>query len=580
MLDIRYFNSNDNTTHVEGNQLLGYRSPIDDHSDKIPQITLNDSVGDLLANYNIGGVILFSENLVNQDQIQTLTKDLQDCVDSSISGQKLLISIDQEGGRVARLPRDTFPAFTGNMAIGALNDSNQDISYKVGEAIGSQLSCLGINVNHAPTVDVNSNPNNPVINVRSFSDCPNRVASLGCAMGQGMLASGIIPTYKHFPGHGDTNVDSHTGLPQVNHDLDTVYNVDLFPFVKAIEEDCIPMVMTAHIQYPVLDNSLMTGRDGKTFVRPATLSHAILTNLLRKRLKYKGVVITDALDMASISNYLTPAQAVVETFKAGADIALMPFKIHKPNDIKAFETFFNEIVVHISQNSVLSEKVIESYNRISLLKSKYLHGDQSEILKKQTENLAKQSSLEKYIAENSIVKHSNNKELDLKTITHIITVFQTKEQGIALSNAMSECLNKTLIVNNYKFEDVITPFDSANTLLIIGVEDIKSLVDIGGVDDSENVMVKTKGNIEEHLLSYLTLHKSRGGQSVFICLKAPYNIEEFVGLSTISMTTFDGSVYQNKQQIYQGPAFSAMAKVITQTIIPCGVMPININHDS
>ena len=579
MLDIRYFNGLDDSPHSNDNQLVGYHNSNNEPVLKVSQTSLESSVSKLLADYNIGGVILFSENLVNKQQIIKLTDDIQEVATFSSSSQKLFISIDQEGGRVARLPRDEFPAFTGNMAIGALKKDDCKLSYEVGEAIGQQLSSLGINVNHAPTIDVNSNPNNPVINVRAFSDCPKRVAELGCGMGQGMLSTGIIPTFKHFPGHGDTNVDSHTGLPLVNHDIATVYNVDLFPFINAIEQDCAPMIMTAHIQYPVLDDSMLVGKNGDSFIRPATLSYDILTTLLRDELQYQGVVITDALDMASISHYLTPTQTVIETFKAGSDIALMPFKIHKPTDIVAFNAFFDDIVREVSKDSELCQKVIESYNRISLLKNRYLD-KLAKPAKYNCESMTKlHKVLEQTIAEHSIVIQSEKSLLDLSEITKIVTVFNTKEQGIALSNQLTAQFDSTINVENFAFIDdfngELDAKEALNTLLVIGIEDVKSLVDIGGVDDLAATENKSTSNIKKQLLSRLFLQKKQGGQSVFICLKAPYNLEQYIEHATIALTSFDGSVYLNSQQEWEGPAFSALAKIITKQIKPCGIMPIN-----
>jgi len=490
MLDIRYFDALDNSQSTDENGLVGYKSSDNSNHIKInkSQTVLEPLVAKLLADYNISGVILFSENLVNQSQIQTLTSDIKQVTSSSSSGQPLLISIDQEGGRVARLPRSQWPAFTGNMAIGALSDDSERMSYKVGEAIGQQLQHLGINVNHAPTIDVNANPNNPVINVRSFSDCPKRVASLGNAMGKGMIASSIIPTFKHFPGHGDTNVDSHTGLPRVEHDLETVNNVDLFPFISAIKHDCAPMIMTAHIQYPALDNSTFLTRGGEHVIKPATLSYDILTTLLREKLCYEGVVITDALDMASISNYLTPVQAVIKTFKAGADIALMPFKIHKPADIIAFEQFFNGIVEHVMADDELYDSVMKSSHRIDVMKKKYLTHNVTTEVSIDANYQAEHRALEQHIANYSIVSHGNTTDVELSKIKQVVTVFNSQEQGIALINGLKSCnaLNEDVEYRNATLSNLVIN-ESKSTLLIIGIEDVKSVVDIGGVDDLMHV---------------------------------------------------------------------------------------------
>jgi len=570
MLDIRYFNSLDATAHSNDNVLVGYQD--DKPLGKHPQTILQPTVAKLLADYNISGVILFSENLVNQQQIRTLTTDIDKVAAHSSSQNKLLISIDQEGGRVARLPRVTFPTFTGNMAIGALPDNNQQWSFKVGEAIGQQLSSLGINVNHAPTIDVNCNPNNPVINVRSFSDNPQQVAELGCAMSKGLMAANVLPTVKHFPGHGDTNVDSHTGLPQVNHDLITVHKVDLHPFVQAIKQNCAPMIMTAHIQYPALDKSVIKGKNGDIFIRPATLSPTILTSLLREELKYEGVVITDALDMASISHYLTPTEAVIETFKAGADIALMPFKVHKPSDVAAFDEFFSDIVLKISKDNDLYDKVLKSYARVSSMKNTYLSCAHDTTLVQLKAHL----ELESKIAQHSIINHSGMNTLDWKAINTIVTVFPTKEQGNALqySLKLSPFISQSLFFDNITLDEFVNIQHPENTLLIIGIEDVKSAVDLGGADDLSKCLLQPHSMNPNNVLSYLKNHNELGGQSVFICLKAPYNLDQYICNSTLALTSFDGSVYQNNEGNWMGPSFSAISKIITNEVRADGVMPI------
>ena len=590
MLDIRYFDALDNSQATNENGLVGYKAATSSNkvfiqNEKSPQIQLEPLVTQLLADYNISGVILFSENLVNTTQIKKLTGDIQNVALSSSSRQPLLISIDQEGGRVARLPREQWPAFTGNMAIGALANDSEKLSYQVGEAIGQQLQNLGINVNHAPTIDVNANPNNPVINVRSFSDCPKRVAKLGCAMGKGMLAAEIIPTFKHFPGHGDTNVDSHTGLPRVDHSLDVVNTIDLYPFVEAIKQDCAPMIMTAHIQYPALDNSTFLARNGEQIIKPATLSYDILTTLLREKIGYEGVVITDALDMASISCYLTPVQAVINTFKAGADIALMPFKVHKPADIVAFSQFFDEIVEQVINDDELYEQVMTSYHRIKKLKTCLVTSEQNKDLIPQglfEERQLAHRMLEKHIAEHSIVSHGEA-VIELSQITQVITVFSAIEQAEALNNALQSCqaLNQTtkyltMSGNDLSTNDtMLNSQDSKHTLLIIGIEEIKSVVDLGGVDDllsTDNDSVTS-----DVLLQALVTQKEQGGQSVFVCLKAPYNLAPYIANASMSLTTFDGSTYQNGEKIWQGAAFDAIAAVIAQQLIPTGQIPIATN---
>jgi len=588
MLDIRYFcventdvDSTDNSP--VDNELVGYHSQASQSAvANSPVETLPAPITILLKECNIGGIILFSENLINAPQIRQLTQDIQDC--KADKNLPMLISIDQEGGRVARLPRETWPAFTGNMSIGALdNNAGNMASYDVGKAIGQQLKSLGINVNHAPTVDVNMNHKNPVINVRSFGDNAQRVSSLGQEMGKGMTDSGIIPTFKHFPGHGDTFVDSHTGLPCVNHNIETVNGIDLLPFRQAIDNDAVPMIMTAHIQYPVLDSTTLNTKTGETLIRPATLSPMILTDLLRHKLGYNGVVITDALDMASISQYFSPTVAIIETFKAGADIALMPFKIHTHSGIAAFYQLFKDVVAEIKKDPWLVNLVLQSFDRIKRLKKTLLPISQSNILSINTK--AQQRQLERNIALGSLVKLASNGMLDCRNYHKICLIFPTKNQSQALANEVLKLANNTLKESDFECRDFsdyslrnITI--NKNTLLIVGVEDKRSAVDLGGVDDLNKIKNQEnssscRANSLDEASQLLFEHKQRGGESVFVSLKAPYNLSDYIKFSTCSLASFDGSTYTDDANQQTGPAFWALAQVLANNKTANGKLPIS-----
>ena len=191
-----------------------------------------------------------------------------------------------------------------------------------------ELKQLGINSNFAPDVDVNVNPHNPVINVRSFSQSPEVVAELGLAQMRAMQENGILATLKHFPGHGDTEHDSHLSLPIVTHNRAEIESVDLLPFRHIIAQSKPAMVMTAHIQYPNLDNSTLLDKAGQPQIKPATLSRKILTEILRKELNYQGLIVSDAMNMAGISQFFDQFEAVVASFAAGNDIVVMPMPVH------------------------------------------------------------------------------------------------------------------------------------------------------------------------------------------------------------------------------------------------------------
>src|SRR6266705_5962467 len=222
----------------------------------------------------------------------------------------LLIAIDQENGIVQRLGQGT-TLFPGNMALGAIG--SEQLAYDVAQATGRELKSLGINMNLAPVVDVNNNPANPVIGVRSFGEDPQQVARLGAAMVKGYRAAGILSCLKHFPGHGDTAVDSHLSLPVIPYTLQRLEALELVPFRSGMKAGA-ESVMIAHVAFPTLaeQNTL-----------PATLSPSIVQGLLREQLDFKGVILSDCMEMRAISDTFGTERAAVTALQAGNDLVLV-----------------------------------------------------------------------------------------------------------------------------------------------------------------------------------------------------------------------------------------------------------------
>jgi beta-N-acetylhexosaminidase len=314
---------------------------------------INEEIVQAIQQHHLGGVILFRENLVETGQIVRLVDQLQ----RAAGKIPLLISTDQEGGVVNRLQSGT--VMPGNMALGATR-STED-SRRVGQAIGAELHALGINVNFAPVVDVNVNPDNPVIGVRSFGADPQLVSELGVSYIQGLHDAGVAATAKHFPGHGDTAVDSHLGLPSVPHDLSRLNAVELKPFQAAINGG-VDLIMTAHVTFPAIDSSMVISRlDNTPIYVPATLSSRVLTGLIRNTMGFEGVVITDSLQMKAITDHFGPEDAVIRAVQAGTDIILMPSDLSR-----AYQAVLSAV-----KNGVIPEATIDqSVTRILALKLK------------------------------------------------------------------------------------------------------------------------------------------------------------------------------------------------------------------
>lgn len=265
---------------------------------------------DLIQKYHIGNIILFKRNIQNVQQVRGLTHYLQRLACEAGHRQPLLIMIDQENGIVSRLGQN-MTMFPGNMALGAIG--SEQIAYEVALATGRELQALGINMNLAPDVDVNNNPANPVIGVRSFGEDPQLVARLGTAMVRGFHDAGIVSTIKHFPGHGDTAVDSHHALPTLPYSMERLDSLELIPFKNAIEAGA-DAIMTAHLYLPLLEQGEML---------PATISYSIVTQLLRERLGFRGVIISDCLEMRAVSDTVGVGPGTVKALQAGVDLVLI-----------------------------------------------------------------------------------------------------------------------------------------------------------------------------------------------------------------------------------------------------------------
>lgn len=309
---------------------------------------INDNTIDLIKNKYIGGVIIYSKNVKNTNQLLDLVNSLKSV--NSVNKIPLLLSIDEEGGRVSRMP-DIFEDFPTNKEIGKIN--NKSFSYNIGSAIAKEIKSFGFNMNFSPVLDINSNIKNPVIGDRSFGSNEIKVSELGIQTMKGIKSQNVIPVIKHFPGHGDTSVDSHIGLPKVNKNLNELKSFELIPFNEAIKNGA-DVVMIAHILLPNIDDK-----------NPSSLSKDIVTNLLRNELNFKGVVITDDLTMGAIINNYTLEEASIKSLNAGTDILLVAHGYD--NAINTIECIKKEV----EAGRISEKRIDESVCRILSLKKKY-----------------------------------------------------------------------------------------------------------------------------------------------------------------------------------------------------------------
>ena len=336
----------------------------EDENGELKEVTeLNEDIKNAIIKYKVGGIILFAENVHDTEQTTKLTHNIQKAaIENGLD--PLLISIDQEGGIVVRLGTGT--SLPGNMALGATKDKK--LAYEYGKIIADEIKALGINVNLAPVMDTNNNPNNPVIGLRSISSDPKLVGELGSEVVKGIQDQGVSAAIKHFPGHGDTETDSHLGLPVVDKTYEEVEKLELVPFKKAAEEG-VDMIMTAHISYPKLEkDTAISKKDGSAVGIPATLSDDIITGIIREKLNYDGIVITDAMKMQAIADHFGEEDAVVMAIKAGVDIPLMPALLQKNADLEKLDNIVGRIKNELDLGNISEKQIDNSVYRILDLK--------------------------------------------------------------------------------------------------------------------------------------------------------------------------------------------------------------------
>lgn len=309
-------------------------------------LKINQNIKDVLSEYHIGGVCMFAENIDNEEQIVKLIKDMQ-----AVAHLPLFMSVDEEGGIVSRLtvsPRMNAKVLPNSKVVGDSGDLNY--ANEIGQILGKELKELGFNMDFAPVADVNTNPKNPVIGVRSYGNDPELVAKMVSSCLKGIQSEQVSSVIKHYPGHGDTSTDTHKGLVTSNNTLERLRKIELVPFKRGIDSD-VDGIMVSHITFPKIEKDSL----------PATFSKTLITDILRNELEFNNLIITDALDMGAISDNYTPGQAVINAISAGVDIVLMPEKI---------EECFPKLEKAVTDGRIPMKQIDDSVKRILRIKLK------------------------------------------------------------------------------------------------------------------------------------------------------------------------------------------------------------------
>ncbi len=306
----------------------------------------------LIKDRHIGGVIFYKANFSTISDSVKLVNDLKAA--NRKGAAPLLLAVDQEGGKIDRMPAD-FETVPDSRTVGKSNDAS--LAKALGGLLAAELRAMGLNLDFAPVLDINSNPNNPVIGVRSFGNNAEIVAKMGVAEMQGLQEGGIIAAVKHFPGHGDTSVDSHRELPVVNKKLEELRKFEWVPFRSAIESG-VDVVMAAHILFPRIDNEV-----------PASLSKIIIGDQLRGTLGYDGVVITDEMTMGAIANHYGIVNGSLQAIQAGSDIVMVAHEYSK------MQSVYDKLLKSAQDGTLSERRIDESVRRILSLKLKYALSD-------------------------------------------------------------------------------------------------------------------------------------------------------------------------------------------------------------
>ena len=430
---------------------------------------------ELISKEKVGGVIIMNSSLTPGAR---MINHLQ-----SLSEVPLLVTLDGEWGAAMRF--DSVIAFPRQMQMASMD--NESLVFKVGAAIGEQTKRLGMTVNYAPTIDVNNNPSNPVINTRAFGENKEVVARYGIAYLRGMQSSGVAGSAKHFPGHGDTDTDSHLALPILSFSRQRLDSLELYPFRKIIEAGT-DMVMVGHLDVPSLDNS----------GRPSSISHKIVNDLLRVELEYNGIIITDALNMKGVSEYMPKERLPLEAYKAGSDLILMPENVIQAIDIMERAVKDGELSEH--SLNIRAKKMLMLKSRLGLFEStvqidlKNLHKD-----------LNKQSykSLVQEVAHNSVILVENkNENLPLREMTGMRVASLSlggDKFGTEFGNHVRKYIDADTIVmrGKYSRNDLLATLDSLRAYdhILLAIHNTDARPQRGfGIDSTEMEVLTNYAN--------------------------------------------------------------------------------------
>ena len=524
---------------------------------------------EMLTKYDFGGILLFAGNVVDPAQTVTLIRDSQEAAMKSAGGIPMFICVDQEGGSVNRVPFGT--TGSGNMALAATGDTS--LTEESAKMLGDEIRALGFNMDFAPVSDVNSNPANPIIGVRSFSDDPELVAEHVTAFIKGMDSAKISTALKHFPGHGNVGEDSHTHLPCSDFSLEEIKACDLIPFQAGIDAGS-DMIMTAHIQFPKIEKKTYVSiKDGEEITLPATLSHTIITGLLREQMGYNGIVITDAMEMDAIAAHFDPLDAAVMAINADVDILLCPVELYKDGEINTFpdvDKYMEGLLARVEAGDIREEELDNSVYRILKLKKErdlQVPSEQQIAQAADAVGTGANHKREWEIAQAGMTLLKNeNGALPLDKEQSVLILYPAEKRGPSVEYAVSRLEKEGLLDASKVISMCYADLAAENTDLQLALAKADKLV----------VLSQSTVRNEEIVKLIDEAHQS-GKQAVLLCLNLPYDAACYEEVDAVLCAYQPyGSAHDEEGN---GPFNLNVAVAICTAYnqsVPSGVLPVNV----
>lgn len=474
-------------------------------------------IDNLIKNYKIGGLIFFQGDPEAQVKLQNHYQE--------ISKTPLLIGIDGEWGLAMRLKNTT--QFPYQMQLGAIQDN--DLIYEMGKEIGRQCKRVGVHVNFAPVVDVNNNPSNPVINYRSFGEDRENVAGKGIAYMKGMQDAGTIANAKHFPGHGDTDVDSHKGLPLISHDRNRLDSIEIYPFKKMIKEG-LGSMMVAHLNIPALDS---------TENLATTLSPKVVDGLLKEELGFKGLIFTDALNMGGVSKYYQPGEVEFKALLAGNDILL--FAEDVPTAIEKIKQGVKDSLITMEEINRRVKKVLHAKAWADLDKTTQI----------ELKNLDKDLNSDQAIGINhklakaamTVVK-DNDSMLPLLPLKYDTLKIASLVIGDHAGNSFQKMLDRYDVVKWYSLSSTASTYEIESMMRILNDYDVVLV----GVHSTSQNSYKRFGVSSSAVSIVEQLGEMKNTKSVVTLFGNPYGLSYFKNPEKIAawIAAYDDTKYTNE----------------------------------